>query len=110
MASLAVSAFVAASASSLVGTRVTSRNVSTSSVKMTAVRCQAKNDAEIMQRRVVMAAAAASLVATMSGVALAQPVAQTDKSAGEPKNGSPEAKKLYKRVCVTMPTASVCHN
>jgi hypothetical protein len=26
------------------------------------------------------------------------------------KKGSPEAKKKYATVCVTMPTAKVCHN
>ncbi|KAL3678876.1 hypothetical protein R1sor_021832 [Riccia sorocarpa] len=109
MASLAVAASVAASASSLAGTRVTSRNVSTTPVvKMAAVRCEAKTDAEIMQRRAVMAAAAASLVASMSGIAFAQPTSD-NKVEGEPKPGSKEARKLYKRICVTMPTAKVCH-
>ncbi|XP_031479016.1 photosystem II 5 kDa protein, chloroplastic-like [Nymphaea colorata] len=29
---------------------------------------------------------------------------------GEPKKGSPEAKKLYAPICVTMPTARICRN
>jgi len=28
----------------------------------------------------------------------------------DPKNGSPEVKKKYAPICVTMPTAKVCHN
>jgi hypothetical protein len=28
----------------------------------------------------------------------------------DPKKGSPEAKKKYAPICVTMPTAKVCHN
>ncbi|XP_068638594.1 photosystem II 5 kDa protein, chloroplastic-like [Aristolochia californica] len=54
-------------------------------------------------RRNLMFAAAASAVCSAAagcGVALAD----------EPKRGSPEAKKKYAPICVTMPTASVCHN
>ncbi|CAO2046345.1 unnamed protein product [Urochloa humidicola] len=53
-------------------------------------------------RRAVMLAAAAACVAAIgggAGVAMAGP-----------KNGSPEAKKKYAPICVTMPTAKVCHN
>ncbi|CAN1263895.1 Photosystem II 5 kDa protein, chloroplastic [Linum perenne] len=30
--------------------------------------------------------------------------------ADEPKRGSPEAKKKYAPICVTMPTARICRN
>ncbi|KAK8639842.1 hypothetical protein V6N13_138209 [Hibiscus sabdariffa] len=45
------------------------------------------------------AAAAAAALCSVAGVAMA-----------EPKPGSAEAKKTYAPVCVTMPTAKVCHN
>lgn len=52
-------------------------------------------------RRAVMMAAAAACVAAIGGAGAAM--------AG-PKNGTPEAKKKYAPICVTMPTAKVCHN
>ncbi|OEL36965.1 hypothetical protein BAE44_0002017 [Dichanthelium oligosanthes] len=52
-------------------------------------------------RRSVMLAAAAAAVAAIGGAGAAM--------AGT-KNGSPEAKKKYAPICVTMPTAKVCHN
>ncbi|AQK72089.1 hypothetical protein Zm00014a_017639 [Zea mays] len=52
-------------------------------------------------RRAVMLAAAAAAVAAIGGAGAAM--------AG-PKNGTPEAKKKYAAICVTMPTAKVCHN
>lgn len=51
------------------------------------------------ERRDLMFAAAAAAVCSVAGIAVA----------GEPKAGTPEAKKLYAPVCVTMPTARVCH-
>ena len=51
-------------------------------------------------RRAVMLAAAAAAVAAIGGAGAAM---------ADPKNGSPEAKK-YAAICVTMPTAKVCHN
>ncbi|KAJ1279709.1 hypothetical protein BS78_04G175700 [Paspalum vaginatum] len=52
-------------------------------------------------RRAVMLAAAAAAVAAVGGAGAAM---------ANPKNGSPEAKKKYAPICVTMPTAKVCHN
>ena len=78
------------------------------------VRCAAKSDAEILNRRAMIAAAAASVVA------IATPVfAETDGTrqavkAGfglqdDVKKGSKEAKKKFANICVSQPTASVCH-
>ncbi|KAK7312095.1 hypothetical protein VNO77_35679 [Canavalia gladiata] len=50
-------------------------------------------------RRNVMFAAAAAALCSVAGVALAD----------GPKPGTPEAKKVYAPVCVTMPTAKICH-
>lgn len=50
-------------------------------------------------RRDLMFAAAAAAVCSVAGVAMAD---------DEPKNGTPEAKKKYAQICVTMPTARVC--
>ncbi|XP_061353579.1 photosystem II 5 kDa protein, chloroplastic-like [Gastrolobium bilobum] len=49
-------------------------------------------------RRNMMFAAAAAAVCSVAGIALAD----------EPKRGTPEAKKIYAPVCVTMPTARIC--
>lgn len=45
-----------------------------------------------------MFAAAAAAVCSVAGMAVAD----------EPKPGTPEAKKIYAPVCVTMPTARIC--
>ncbi|KAK7263880.1 hypothetical protein RJT34_31479 [Clitoria ternatea] len=50
-------------------------------------------------RRNMMFAAAAAAVCSVTGMALADEV----------KRGTPEAKKIYASVCVTMPTAKICH-
>ncbi|KAJ7982221.1 Photosystem II 5 kDa protein, chloroplastic [Quillaja saponaria] len=51
-------------------------------------------------RRDMMFVAAAAVLCSVAGVAVAE----------EPKRGSPEAKKKYAPVCVTMPTARICRN
>ena len=48
-------------------------------------------------RRDMMFAAAAAAICSVAGIALA-----------EPKPGTPEARKVYAPVCVTMPTAKIC--
>ncbi|XP_010241247.1 PREDICTED: photosystem II 5 kDa protein, chloroplastic-like [Nelumbo nucifera] len=50
-------------------------------------------------RRDLMFAAAAAAVCSIAGVAVAE----------EPKAGTPDALKKYAPICVTMPTARVCH-
>ncbi|XP_059649117.1 photosystem II 5 kDa protein, chloroplastic-like [Cornus florida] len=63
------------------------------------VRDDSKKESNNNGRRDLMfAAAAAAAVCSAAGIAVA----------GEPKPGSPEAKKFYAPVCVTMPTARVC--
>ncbi|XP_042453223.1 photosystem II 5 kDa protein, chloroplastic-like [Zingiber officinale] len=52
------------------------------------------------RRAVMFAAAAAAACAVGQGIAMAL---------DEPKRGTPEAKKKYGPVCVTMPTAKICH-
>lgn len=51
-------------------------------------------------RRDLMFAAATAALCSVAGMAMAD----------EPKNGTPEAKKKYAPVCVTMPTAKICRN
>lgn len=67
---------------------------------MAPVRSQMKSDAEVMQRRALVAGAAAAAIALIK-IAPAE--------AEEPKKGSKEAKKKFANICVTMPTASICH-
>ncbi|OAY80268.1 photosystem II 5 kDa protein, chloroplastic-like [Ananas comosus] len=52
------------------------------------------------RRAAMLAAAAAAVCALGQGIATAGTV---------PKPGTPQAKKFYAPICVTMPTASVCH-
>lgn len=54
------------------------------------------------RRDVMFAAAAAAICCIASGPGNA--IATED-----PKPGTPEAKKIYAPVCVTMPTARICH-
>ncbi|KAE8691686.1 Photosystem II 5 kDa protein [Hibiscus syriacus] len=49
-------------------------------------------------RRDLVFAAVAAAVCSFANVAMGE----------EPKRGTPEAKKKYSPVCVTMPTASIC--
>lgn len=81
-------------------------------VQMGPVRCAATSDAEIMNRRAMIAAAAASVVAI---AAPAFAVTEgTPQKAGfglqdQVKKGSKEAKKKFANICVSQPTASICH-
>lgn len=60
----------------------------------------AKAEERINGRRDLVFAAATAAVAAIAGAALAD---------DEPKPGTPEAKKKYSPICVTMPTARICH-
>ncbi|XP_010673652.2 photosystem II 5 kDa protein, chloroplastic [Beta vulgaris subsp. vulgaris] len=51
------------------------------------------------KRRDLMFAAAAAAACSIAKIAMAE----------EPKRGSPEAKKKYAPVCVTMPSARICY-
>jgi hypothetical protein len=63
------------------------------------VRYENEKEGSKNGRRNLMFAAAA--VCSVGGVAMAD---------DEPKRGTPEAKKKYAPVCVTMPTARICRN
>ncbi|GLJ27044.1 hypothetical protein SUGI_0530270 [Cryptomeria japonica] len=114
MASLTVSApcKLSSASSSLAGMKLTSRptgaqqnrvvRMPVKAASNASIEVEKKEDKEAMQRRSVMFAAAAAAVSAVSQ--------GMNAMAGEPKNGSPEAKKLYARICVTMPTAKVCRN
>ncbi|XP_042491892.1 photosystem II 5 kDa protein, chloroplastic-like [Macadamia integrifolia] len=51
-------------------------------------------------RRDLMFAAAAAALCSVAGIAVA---------VEGPKRGSAEARKIYAPICVTMPTARICH-
>ncbi|CAI0450101.1 unnamed protein product [Linum tenue] len=53
-------------------------------------------------RRDLMFGAAAAAAYSIARVAMADEA--------EPKRGSPQAKKKYAPICVTMPTARICRN
>ncbi|THU72572.1 hypothetical protein C4D60_Mb04t13570 [Musa balbisiana] len=61
---------------------------------------EARGDGQIEGRRAVMLAAAAA-----AACAIGQGIANAEE---EPKPGTPEAKKKYAPICVTMPTAKIC--
>lgn len=61
------------------------------------VSCDTKKESNNGRRDLVFAAAAAA-VCSVAGMAAAE----------GPKPGSPEARKIYAPVCVTMPTAKIC--
>lgn len=76
------------------------------------VTCAVKSDAEIVNRRAMMAAAAASVLA-IAAPALAVKEG-TPQNAGfglqdQVKKGSKEARKKFANICVSQPTASICH-
>jgi hypothetical protein len=62
------------------------------------VNCDTKKESSNGRRDLVFAAAAAA-VCSVAGMAVA---------AEGPKPGTPEARKIYAPVCVTMPTAKIC--
>ena len=64
------------------------------------VNYEAKKESNNNGRRDLVFAAAAAAVCSVAGMAMAD----------EPKRGSKEAKKFYAPICVTMPTARICHN
>ncbi|KAJ6755210.1 PHOTOSYSTEM II 5 KDA PROTEIN CHLOROPLASTIC [Salix purpurea] len=66
------------------------------------VNVEVKNKEESSSgRRDLMFAAAAAAACSIARVAMADE---------EPKRGTPEAKKKYAPICVTMPTARICRN
>ncbi|KAG5238400.1 photosystem II kD family protein [Salix suchowensis] len=66
------------------------------------VNVEMKNKEESSSgRRDLLFAAAAAAACSIARVAMADE---------EPKSGTPEAKKKYAPICVTMPTARICRN
>ncbi|KAJ4711611.1 Photosystem II 5 kDa protein chloroplastic-like [Melia azedarach] len=60
---------------------------------------EAKPKSSNGRRDLMFAAGAAAAVCSVAGIATAE----------GPKAGTPEARKFYAPVCVTMPTAKICH-
>lgn len=65
------------------------------------VEMKKKEESSSGRRDLVFSAAAAAAAFSIAKVAMAE---------GEPKAGTPEAKKKYASICVTMPTARICRN
>ncbi|CAN0901767.1 Photosystem II 5 kDa protein, chloroplastic [Linum grandiflorum] len=72
---------------------------SSSSSKTNEMKAENKEESN-NGRRDLMFGAAAAAVYSIASVAMAD----------EPKRGTPEAKKKYAPICVTMPTARICRN
>jgi hypothetical protein len=104
---LPASSCIAASvASSVVGARVTARSTATSTTSVMkvapVVRCQAVakgDDNAVVDRRAVMVAAAASVLA------IAAPVFAAEEA--KPKKSSKYGE--YGNICAALPTGSKCH-
>ena len=65
---------------------------------------QANAEETVSSRRAIMLGVATAAIVAVGSI-------QRNAVAGEePKPGTPEARKKYKSVCVTMPTAKICHN
>ncbi|KMZ59136.1 Photosystem II 5 kDa protein, chloroplastic [Zostera marina] len=60
------------------------------------------------KRAVIFAAAAAAITAVV--VPGGKGGAFAEEGQEDPKRGSPESKKKYAPICVTMPTANACHH
>ncbi|KAJ6409129.1 hypothetical protein OIU84_008762 [Salix udensis] len=65
------------------------------------VEMKNKEESSSGRRDLLFAAAAAAAACSIARVAMADE---------EPKSGTPEAKKKYAPICVTMPTARICRN
>lgn len=68
-----------------------------------ATKQQANMEEKASGRRAIMLGVAAAAVVAAGSI-------QRSANAEGPKRGSPEAKKKFAPICVTMPTAKVCHN
>ncbi|KAF8398397.1 hypothetical protein HHK36_017324 [Tetracentron sinense] len=82
-------------------TRRRSILVAKAAAKAGEVNCKndSKKESSSSGRRDMMFAAAAAALCSVAGVAMAD----------QPKAGTPEARKIYAPICVTMPTARICH-
>ncbi|XP_024376717.1 photosystem II 5 kDa protein, chloroplastic [Physcomitrium patens] len=114
MAGLVATSAVVGACASLAGERIaTPARPAAVSVQMAPVRCSARSDAEIVNRRAMLAAAAASVLAIATpAMAVTEGTPQkagTGLQYDGPKKGSKEAKKTYANICVSQPTASICH-
>uniref|UniRef100_A0A0E0CMH1 Uncharacterized protein n=1 Tax=Oryza meridionalis TaxID=40149 RepID=A0A0E0CMH1_9ORYZ len=69
--------------------------------------CGCRGGAGAEGRRAVMFAAAA---VALSAIGAGGGGASAAFAESDVKRGTPEAKKKYAQICVTMPTAKVCHN
>ncbi|BAF09156.1 photosystem II 5 kDa protein, chloroplastic [Oryza sativa Japonica Group] len=69
--------------------------------------CGCRGGAGAEGRRAVMFAAAA---VALSAIGAGASGASAAFAESDVKRGTPEAKKKYAQICVTMPTAKVCHN
>ncbi|KAJ6670800.1 PHOTOSYSTEM II 5 KDA PROTEIN CHLOROPLASTIC [Salix viminalis] len=67
------------------------------------VEMKNKEESSSGRRDLLFAAAAAAAAAACS-------IARVAMADEEPKSGTPEAKKKYAPICVTMPTARICRN
>jgi hypothetical protein len=64
---------------------------------------QANAEEKVSGRRAIMLGVAAAAVVAAGSI-------QKSAFADEPKPGTPEARKKYASICVTMPTAKICRN
>ncbi|KAL6976645.1 hypothetical protein U1Q18_025432 [Sarracenia purpurea var. burkii] len=78
-------------------------SASTAAAAGTSLKNEKEEASNSARRELVFAAASAAAIAACSVAGVGGAVAD------EPKRGTLEAKKKYAPVCVTMPTARICH-
>lgn len=94
-----------AAAAERVGVSLRQKPMSGAVIRAQAGEAEAAQKKSRSRRDVVFGVAAAAMF--WSAVSA---TGEANAADGEPKKGSPEAKKRYAPVCVTMPTARICRN
>ncbi|KAI4383693.1 hypothetical protein MLD38_009499 [Melastoma candidum] len=100
---MAAASFVATSVAAKQPARnlvVTAKASSSQPQQKASVEFKVREEETGTRRDLVFAAAASTAAAMVAKAAMAD---------DEPKPGTPEAKKKYAPICVTMPTAKICH-
>ncbi|KAM7274352.1 hypothetical protein ACFE04_029016 [Oxalis oulophora] len=99
MASMTMTASFLASNIATTATKQPRRGLIVAKASREEVNKATSNVDESSGRRELMFASVAAAACSMAKVAFAD----------EPKAGTPDAKKKYGPICVTMPTARICH-
>ncbi|KAK3443580.1 hypothetical protein EUGRSUZ_B03692 [Eucalyptus grandis] len=101
MASMTMTASFLAGSSAVVGKLPSAKASRATEAEKASLEVDATKDERANGRRDLVFAAAAAAACAVARAAVAE-------EEEEPRRGTPEAKKKYAPICVTMPTARVC--